>query len=223
VDFLSVDTIAFTVLGYPMSYIELVGTVLYLWSVWLIARRNILTWPIGIASVILYMILFFQIRLYADTLEQGYYLIASVYGWWHWSKPVRQENASNSPVDVQYSSWKNITIALVITAVLSVVLSAVMSQIHLILPSLFPEPASYPFLDSLTTIMSFTAMWLMVRKHIESWFYWIVVDVIGIGLYFAKDVKFISLLYVILLILAVQGLWSWHKATKSPHPLPVAV
>jgi nicotinamide mononucleotide transporter len=222
VDFLSVDTIAFTVLGYPMSYIELVGTVLYLWSVWLIARRNMLTWPIGMASVTLYMVLFFQIRLYADTLEQVYYLIASAYGWWHWSKPATQAELSGNAADVRYSSWKSITIALVVTAVISVALSALMSQMHLILPSLFPEPASYPFLDSLTTIMSFTAMWLMVRKRIESWIYWIIVDVIGIGLYFAKDVRFVSLLYVILLVLAVQGLWSWHRATKSPHPLPAA-
>ena len=60
--------------------------------------------------------------------------------------------------------------------------------------------------------MSFVAMWLLARKHIESWIYWIVVDVIGIGLYFAKDVKFISLLYVILLVLAIRGLINWRRA-----------
>ena len=70
---LSVNTVFFTVLGYPMSYIELVGTILYLLSVWLIARRNMLTWPVGIVSVLLYMALFYQIRLYSDALEQVYY------------------------------------------------------------------------------------------------------------------------------------------------------
>ena len=69
---LSVQNIAFSVLGYPMSYIEFVGTVLYLWSVWLIARRRVLTWPVGIVSVLLYMALFYQIRLYSDSLEQIY-------------------------------------------------------------------------------------------------------------------------------------------------------
>lgn len=58
--FLSVDNIAFTVLGYPMSYVELLGTILYLWSVWLIAHRRVLTWPVGIISVLLYMALFYH-------------------------------------------------------------------------------------------------------------------------------------------------------------------
>lgn len=69
---LSVDNVFFTVPGYPMSYIEFAGTILYLASVWLIARRNVLTWPIGIASVLLYLILFYQIHLYSDALEQVY-------------------------------------------------------------------------------------------------------------------------------------------------------
>ena len=84
-----------------------------------------------------------------------------------------------------------------------------MSHIHIWFPKIFPEAASYPYLDALTTIMSLVAMWLMVRKHIESWVYWIVVDVIGIWLYFTKDVKFISLLYILLLFLAIRGLMGW--------------
>ena len=86
--FLSINNIAFVIFGYPMSYVELVGTILYLWSVWLISRRQILTWPVGIVSVILYMLLFYQIRLYSDFLEQIYYLGASVYGWIVWNKSV---------------------------------------------------------------------------------------------------------------------------------------
>ena len=66
----SVNNIAFTILSYPMSYIEFIGTILYLWSVWLIARKQMLTWPVGIVSVLLYMALFYQIRLYSDTVEQ---------------------------------------------------------------------------------------------------------------------------------------------------------
>jgi nicotinamide mononucleotide transporter len=77
---------------------------------------------------------------------------------------------------------------------------------------MFPEAASFPYVDALTTVMSLVAMWLMARKHIESWFYWIVVDLIGIWLYFVKDVKFISLLYVILLVMAIRDLINWRKA-----------
>ena len=209
----SVNTVFFTLLGYPMSYIEFVGTVLYLASVWLMTRRHMLTWPVGIISVLLYMALFYQIRLYSDALEQIYYLLASAYGWWHWSssKPQQQNLAQ-----VSYSSGRAIAAWLLVTAVLAAALGWVMGQIHLWMPGLFPEPASYPFLDALTTVMSFVAMWLLVRKHIESWYYWIVVDVIGIWLYFVKDVKFIALLYVLLLGLAIIGLRNWHRAGRNP-------
>jgi nicotinamide mononucleotide transporter len=210
---LSVDTVFFTVLGYPMSYIEFVGTVLYLWSVWLIAKRHVLTWPVGIVSVLLYMAIFYQIRLYSDALEQVYYLGTSVYGWWYWS---RSQQCEHTITDVSFSSRRTIFGWLCVTVVFSAILGGIMSHIHLWFPKLFIEAASYPYIDALTTIMSFVAMWLMARKHIESWVYWIVVDVIGIWLYFAKGVKFISLLYVMLLFLAIRGLADWiNVRTKS--------
>ncbi|HEX2609748.1 MAG TPA: nicotinamide riboside transporter PnuC [Gemmatimonadales bacterium] len=208
-DLLSVETVAFTVLGYPMSYIELFGTILYLASVWLIARRHMLTWPVGILSVLLYMALFYQIRLYSDALEQIYYLGASVYGWWYWSKTQTEKHVVE---DVRFSASSPILLTLCLTAVLGALAGAAMSRAHLALPSLFPEPASYPYVDALTTVMSFTAMGLMTRKRIESWLYWIVVDVLGIWLYSVKGVKLIALLYLILLGLAFKGLASWLKA-----------
>jgi nicotinamide mononucleotide transporter len=209
---LSVDTIFVTILGYPLSYIEFVGTILYLWSAWLIARRNVLTWPVGIVSVLLYMLLFYQIRLYSDALEQVYYLGASIYGWWFWSRTQRDNGVVT---DVNYSSPRAIVTYLLITAIFSVSLGAIMSQVHVWAPSIFPAPASFPYLDALTTVMSLVAMWLMARKHTESWIYWIIVDVIGIWLYFVKDVRFIALLYVLLLILAIRGLIEWRNAAAE--------
>jgi nicotinamide mononucleotide transporter len=206
---LSIDTVVFTVLGYPMSYLELAGTVLYLLSVWLITRRNVLTWPVGIASVLLYLLLFYQIRLYADTLEQLYYLAASAYGWWFWTRSGEQQRTID---DVGFSPRRSLLVWPFVTAALSLALGAAMSRIHQWLPDVFPEAASYPYVDALTTVMSLVAMWLMARKHTESWVYWIVVDVIGIWLYFVKDVRFVSLLYVVLLGMAVKGLVGWRRA-----------
>lgn len=208
-NFLSVNNIAFTFLSYPMSYVELIGTTFYLWSVWLISKRRMLTWPIGIVSVLLYMVLFYQIRLYSDTIEQVYYLGASIYGWAIWNKSPKDDGQIT---DVVYSNKQTAIFWIIITGVVTILVSIFMSKIHLVFPVLFPVAASYPFLDALTTIMSFTAMWLMAKKKIESWIYWIIVDVIGIWLYFVKYVKFISLLYVILLVMAVNALLSWHKA-----------
>ena len=212
---LSVDTVFFTVLGYPMSYLEFVGTVLYLWSVWLIARRHVLTWPVGIVSVLLYMALFYQIRLYSDALEQIYYLVACAYGWWFWSRSRPEKHIIS---DVSFSSGRAKIAWVAVTAVCSIALGRFMSRVHLWAPSAFPEPAAYPYVDALTTVMSLVAMWLMARKHVESWIYWIVVDVIGIGLYFDKGIKFVSLLYVLLLALAIRGLIGWRKAAAGNAP-----
>lgn len=212
--FLSVNNIVFTVLDYPMSYVELIGTILYLWSVWLISKRRVLTWPVGIVSVLLYMVLFYQIRLYSDTIEQVYYLGASIYGWIIWNKSPKDDG---QVTDVVYSNKQATIFWIAITGFITILVSVLMSRIHLVFPVLFPEAASFPFLDALTTIMSFTAMWLMAKKKIESWIYWIIVDVIGIWLYFVKDVKFISLLYVILLVMAVNALRSWHKALSQSN------
>lgn len=211
-DLLSVENIAFTVMGYPMSYIEFIGTVLYLWSVWLIAKRNILTWPVGIISVLLYMILFYQIRLYSDTIEQIYYLGASIYGWWIWNKSPKDNGQITG---VKYSNVRALISWAVVTLILSLIFGFLMSKVHILLPFIFPEAASFPYLDALTTIMSFSAMWLMAQKKAESWLYWIIVDIIGIWLYSVKDVKLISLLYVILLIMAFNGLRMWHKSIQN--------
>ena len=217
---LSIDAIAFTFLGYPMSYIELVGTLLYLWSVWLIARRNILTWPIGIVSVVLYMLLFYQIQLYSDVIEQIYYLGASAYGWWLWGRSPQEQGKT---IGMGFSPRLTVLITIGLTVVLSLLAGRLIADIHTILPRLFPAPASFPYLDALTTVMSFVAMWLMARRRTESWYYWIVVNVIGIGLYYAKDVKLISLLYVILLVLAFRGLIEWRRTqTSSRSAAPVA-
>jgi nicotinamide mononucleotide transporter len=158
------------------------------------------------------MLIFYQIRLYSDALEQVYYLIASVYGWWHWLRSPRE---GATIVDVDFSSTKAVLVWLLVTVVLGIGLGAFMSRAHVLLPGIFPEAASFPYLDALTTIGSFVAMWLTARRRIESWVYWMVIDVVGIGLYYVKGVKFIALLYVVLLGLAVKGFVSWSRQLRQ--------
>jgi nicotinamide mononucleotide transporter len=213
-DFFSINTIAFTVLGYPLSYLELVGTLLNIVSVWLIAKNKVLTWPIGNIAAVLFGILFFQIQLYADFFEQIYFLVTGFYGWYMWvqiKKGIRKQAQEDVP------TWGNarehwITGAVVVVG--TAVLGYLMANIHLIAPSVFVEPASFPYLDSFTTILSFTATVLMIYRRISCWTLWILVDIIGIWLYFQKGVVFISLLYVIFLVLATSGLINWIKLTK---------
>ena len=208
---LDINNTFFTIIGYPMSYIEFFGTIAYLLSVWLVAKKNMLTWPVGIFSVILYCLLFLQINLYADMVEQAYFLGMSLYGWWYWNRTLNQKDDRGFIV----SSRSLMTKCLAVTVVGGVGFGFFLMNADSILPKVFTEPASYPMIDAITTVASFVAMWLLSRKRVESWIYWIVVDVVAIWLYYIKDVKFLSLLYVILLGIAIKGWLTWRRRPRA--------
>lgn len=215
-NFFSINNVFFEFMGYKMSYLEFFGTLLNLWSVWLVTRNNILTWPIGNIAVALFAVLFYQIRLYSDFFEQVYFLITGFYGWWVWwylRSPKSQGVKKELPIS--YNSRKINIICAVIVAVGTILMGYIMCHIHEYLPKFFPEAASFPYLDAFTTVMSFTATILMAHKKIECWYLWILVDIIGIGLYYAKGVVFVSVLYCIFLVLASKGLFNWAQIQKS--------
>jgi nicotinamide mononucleotide transporter len=208
----SVNNTFFTLLGYQMSYIEFFGTLLSLGSVILAARNKIWTWPIGNLGAILFGILFYQIQLYSDFFEQIYFIITGFIGWYIWSQPdFKNEEINDVTTNTKATNYIYIGSILV----LSVILGVFMSNIHNIFPTQFPIPAAYPFPDAITTIMSFAATILMMKKKIECWYLWIIVDVIGIGLYYKQGVVFISLLYVLFLIIAIQGYLHWRKVLMN--------
>lgn len=217
ISFFDIDTVFFTILGYPMSYLEFFGTIFNLWCVWLTAKNKILCWPVGIVGVILYMFLFYQIQLYSDLVEQTYFLITSFYGWILWLNlgAAKKEEDKNKRLKIGRNSMRANIIYVVIIILGTLGMGYFMGNIHLYFPNFFPEPASFPYLDAFTTMMSFAATILLAKKKVESWYLWILVDIIGIGLYFAKDVKFISLEYAIFLGLATKGLIDWKKEYKS--------
>lgn len=213
-NFFNINNIFFTILGYPMSYLEFFGTLFTLWSVYLISKNKILNWPVGIIGIILFIILFYQIQLYSDFFEQIYFLITSFYGWWLWSVKGKS-NEQKDKLVISRSSNKILIFTIFSILVGTILMGFIIARIHLFIPALFQEPATFPYLDSFTTVMSFAATILMIYRKIESWIIWIIVDIIGIWLYFIKDVKLISLLYVIFLILAINGLITWIKLYKK--------
>lgn len=210
--FFKVNTIFFTVVGYPMSYIEFFGTILNIWCVWLVAKNKTLNWPVGIVATILFGFLFLQIHLYADFLEQIYFLLTGFWGWWAWSAG-RKAPKEERPVGILSNTHRIAWVAVIVVG--TALLGYLTAHLHLLLPQFFTEAASFPYLDSFTTVMSFVATIFLVRKEIEAWYLWILVDIIGIGLYWIKDVHLISLLYVVFLILATNGLLTWHKIHKN--------
>lgn len=211
--FLSVDTIFFNLLNYPMSYVEFFGTVFTGWSVYLAAKNKIISWPVGLVGIILYTVLFYQIHLYSDLLEQLYYFVTTFWGWYLWLKPKTaiDTDSDNQELKVGRIDKKQIVPYIFIVIVLSCGLGALMSKINLLFPAYFPVAASYPYWDSFTTVLSFVATIFLARRKIENWHLWIIVDVIGIWLYYQKGVVFLALLYFGFLINALYGLYKWNK------------
>ena len=210
-EFFSINNVFFTIWGYPMSYLEFFGTIFNLWCVWLVVKNNIWNWPIGIIGVVLFGFMFYQIRLYSDLLEQAYYLITGFYGWWAWAHLRNADQADAKELSIGHSALRSNLIYVAAIILGTAALGYFTANIHVYFKEYFPEPASFPYLDAFTTIMSFAATILMIYKKIECWYLWITIDIIGVWLYFAKDVKFVSILYFIFLILATRGLLSWRK------------
>lgn len=212
----NVNTTFFTIFNYPMSYIEFFGTIFNLFCVWLIMRKNILSWPVGLIGVVLFGSLFYQLNLYADLFEQWYYFVTGIIGWVAWAK-AKKPKQEKEEIVVERNSV-NVNLLWVAGIALFTVIGAwAMARIHLWLPQFFPEPASLPLLDVWTTVMSFAAQIMLIQKRLENWILWIVVDVIAIGLYWYKGVPFVAVLYAILLILATSGLVTWYKTYKREN------
>jgi nicotinamide mononucleotide transporter len=210
----NVNNVFFTFLGYPMSHIEFWATVLIAVYVLLITRRIIWAWPLGLIVFTLFSILFYQIRLYADFFEQFYYIGNCFYGWYSWKKAEGEKKS----LEVSCATGKARLTAILIIAAGGTLMGFLMSRIHIYLPRLFSQPAAYPYIDAFATVMGFVAAALSAQRKIESWYLWICVNVICIGLYYTRGVKFVMFLYVFFLALAVNGLISWtrelHRKSK---------
>jgi nicotinamide mononucleotide transporter len=209
----SVNKIFFTILGYPMSYIELSATLLITVYVLLITRKIVWAWPLGIVTFSLFAVLFYQVRLYSDFFEQFYYIGNCFYGWYVWLA-ARKKAEEGKELAVSYTTRKWRLIACAIIVVGGVAAGFIMSRIHTWLPALFPQQAAYPYIDATATVMGFVAAALMTHRKIEAWILWLCVNSICIGLYFALNVKFVAILYVFFFALAVNGLITWGKELR---------
>jgi nicotinamide mononucleotide transporter len=200
----------FTVFEHPVSYVEFIGTILGLISVFLAARANIFTWPTGIANAIFFLVIFYQIQLYSDMFLQMYFCGMGVYGWFTWRYKAEHHQSAIRTL----SNSDRLKLAAFIAAV-TLMIGTLISRIHLLLPQIFEKPASYPYIDTFIAISSVLAVILLARRIFETWVLWVLVDITSIGLYSVKGVKLIALEFVIFLALAVLGVLSWYRLWKK--------
>lgn len=210
-NFFDIKNIFFSPLGYSLSYLEFFGTVSGIIAVWLSARANVWSWPLGIVNVTLSFFLFYQVQLYPDMFLQVFFFVTNLIGWWRWLNPRKGEENIKAELKV---SWMNRDQLILITGIGlagTIAFGLFASRLHDFFPLVFTKPSASPFVDSFITVMSIVATYYMIQKKIECWIIWIAIDIVATVLYFVRDIKFYSLLYFVLTVLAAFGFYHWRK------------
>jgi len=184
-----------------MSPIEAVAALLVLINVALVARRSLWNYPVGLAAVTLYGIIFFRTRLYSDALLQIFFFIVQLYGWANW----RANRQQTGDITVLWLGWP----ARVGWAAGIVAATGGWGwAMHRF------TDAAYPWWDAGVAMMSIAAQILMSRRVIENWWLWIAVDLAAIGLYAAKALWLTAAVYVLLLAISAWGLVDWRRMAR---------
>lgn len=190
------------------SWLEYVAVVAGIVSVWFSKKENILVYPVGLVNTIIYVFLSFKYQLFGESAVNVYYSIVSIYGWILWNR----KDLEHRPVlHITYSRTKEWVQQLSFFLILYVIIFFALN----FLKNAF-YPGAIPWADAFASATAFTGMWLMARKKVESWLWWIATNCASIPLFFVKGLVVTSLYYVILLILAVSGLMEWMaRANRS--------
>jgi nicotinamide mononucleotide transporter len=183
------------------QWLEPVAALLGLISIGLMVQRNILTFPIGIVMVALYVVIFYEAKFYADMLLQVAYIFLQIQGWYLWSGS-QQARAPVAIRRVQHQQWMYGLLSL---AALALLLGFVLRRF---------TDAALPWLDAFTTSLSLLAQWWTNRRYVESWLLWIAVDAVYLYQYSYKTLYFTTALYAAFLLLAVAGYREWRRATE---------
>lgn len=183
--------------------VEILAIVFTFICVWLTTKNKVASWPVGIIGVILFLVLFFQVQLYAEVITQIVFLLQSFYGWYNWS---RLEDKPPAPITRLTTKEKLIwsSIILITTGIMYQVLSSYTN-------------ASIPLVDSFTTSISLIANWLLAKRKLENWWLWIFVDLIYVGMFAYKMLYLTSGLYFVFFFMSIHGLYRWKEELNSKY------
>ncbi len=186
------------------GFLEFVGVFAGIGSVWFSRKENILVYPVGLINTIIYIYISIKGHLLGEASVNLYYTVMSIYGWILWSKKDKVKH--ELLLRVTNSNFKEWMIQLFFFAAFYF---AIYFSLTWAKQAFAPE--AIPWADAFASATAYTGMWLMARKKVESWIWWIATNMASIPLYFIKGYVFTSVQFVVLLILAVAGLISWQK------------
>jgi nicotinamide mononucleotide transporter len=185
-----------------MSIIEIIAVMLGIANILLVARRSIWNFPVALVMVTLYARIFWDAKLYSDAGLQGFFFAVNLYGWWSW----RTNKAEAGEVVVE---------RLAPTALFAWIGGSVIAVLGWGTIMARLTDASLPYADSSVAMLSVAAQLLMTWRKLENWYWWIVVNIISVGLYAVKGLYLTTGLYALFLVLAVWGLISWRKGIRA--------
>ena len=180
--------------------LEITAVIFGFASVWYSKQNNILVFPTGLITTSIFVYLLFKWQLLGDMMINGYYFIMSLYGWYIWTRKVDSEHVT--PIS-RMTKKEQFTAVVIFIATLIFVF---------IIYQIFDMWKGWvAYVDTFTTALFFVGMWLMAKRKIENWIFWIVADIISVPLYFYKGLTFSSLQYLGFTIIAIFGFLAWKK------------
>ena len=195
-----INTIAHQLL--QNSLLELVAVVFAVAYLVLAVKENSLCWYAAGISTLIFLFIFWDVKLYMDSGLQIYYLAMAFYGWYQW------RGAQTETVSLRVSKWraKQHVVALALIATLTFVSGSLLNS---------GTDANLPYLDSFTTWASVVTTFMVARKILENWFYWLVIDSVSIYLYLDRELYFTSLLFAIYIVIIFFGWFAWNRSYRQ--------
>ena len=175
-------------------------------SVWYSRKENILVYPVGLVSTIIYIYLSFKNHLIGEASVNFYYTVVSIYGWILWA---RKDVQNRKVLHISFSNQQQWMQHILFFFAFYMGIFFALTYLKQAFAS-----GAIPWADAFASATAYTGMWLMAKKKVESWYWWIATNIASIPLYFVKHLVFTSVYYAILLVFAFWGLTEWKKRAK---------
>ena len=184
-----------------MNPLEIAAVVLGVVNVALVIVRSVWNFPVALAMVAIYAVVFHGVRLYSDMVLQGFFFALNIYGWRHWLAA-----RGDAAVPVRWMSSRSTVIYALSAFAGWAIWSTAMVRL---------TDAAAPYWDGAVAALSVTAQIMLARRYVENWLYWIAVNLLAISLFWSRDLKLTSGLYALFLAMAVAGFLRWKRAADA--------
>jgi nicotinamide mononucleotide transporter len=176
-------------------------------SVWFSRKENILVYPVGLINTVIYIYLSAKGHLFGEVSVNIYYTMMSIYGWYLWLK---KDKEHHPVLHITFSDgrWWRYQLLFFVSFYIAIYFSLSYLKQNF-------APGAIPWADAFASATAFTGMWLMTKKKVESWYWWIATNIASIPLYFVKTYVFTSVYYTVLLVMAFWGLAEWRQKAKK--------